>query len=99
MTVLYLEARAAIAASRSVLMAGAWVAQQRTHRQFRLGGYDLDVFPGPRLRCRAVATVAPSRLIPIRCIALAQSGGRLSLATRAERICAEIMPKMKEVPT
>jgi steroid 5-alpha reductase family enzyme len=30
MTVLYLEALAAIAVSLSVLMAGAWVAQQRT---------------------------------------------------------------------
>jgi hypothetical protein len=38
-------------------------------------------------------------MILTRRAALAQSGGRFSLATNAERVCAEIMLKMKGVVT
>jgi steroid 5-alpha reductase family enzyme len=90
MTVLYLEAPAAIAVSLSVLTAGAWMVQQRTGNSgwvdtiwtFSLGfagtGSVLRPVVGavPNARQWLVATLASP--VPTRRAALAQNGGRLS---------------------
>jgi len=80
MTIPYLEALAGIAMALSILMAGAWLGAA-AHRQFRLGGYDLDLFsrPGGRRSC----AVAGRRNFPQRAaMAGGSAGGDLVAAAR-----------------
>jgi steroid 5-alpha reductase family enzyme len=90
MTVLYLEAPAAIAVSLSVLMAGARVMRQRTGNSgwvdtiwtFSLGfagtGSVLRPVVGAAPNARQWLVAALASTIPTRRAALAQSGGRFS---------------------
>jgi steroid 5-alpha reductase family enzyme len=90
MTVLYLEVLAAIAVSLSVLMAGAWMVQQRTGNSgwvdtiwtFSLGfvgsGSVLRPVVGAAPNARQWLVAALASTIPTRRAALAQSGGRFS---------------------
>jgi hypothetical protein len=70
-------------------MAGAWMVQRRTGHS---GWVDATwTF--------SLGLPAAAGMIPNRTAALAQRGGRLSPATNAERVCAEITPKTKGVVT